>query len=429
MKPSTKSTLLALTTLLLAATYTKADRFIVIVSGSEGYVNYRHQADACHAYQLALQGGTPAQNIIVFSYNDAADDKANPFPGKLFNRPDGPDVNEGCVLDYSGDSVTPENYIAVITGDKAAVKGGNGRVLTSTADDEVLLVYFDHGNVGIVGFPNKKALYADQLQAALQTMYEKQMYNKLVYYMEACFSGTMFAGLKEDLFIYAVTAANGQESSYAYYCDAVVQGKELHTCLGDFFSIAWMENSDSHDTVTESLDMQYKRVRRRVYTSHLELFGDLSWDHDVVANFVGPRNADKMSGTGVSGAGKPLALKQGDVKLRYLSRVAQSNPHDLEAAQTLRTEMELRKRYDEMFDQLEGAFDIRGTNYTKATDYPCYRGLVEQFADWCGDLDDYAKTEKIGVFYKICALGDKDTVQKARSMVNELCKQFVKASA
>ncbi|KAK6048406.1 hypothetical protein COOONC_14089 [Cooperia oncophora] len=57
----------------------------------------------------------------------------NPQKGKLFNAPDGPDVYQGLNIDYKDDSVTPENFLAVLKGDKEAVKGGNGRVINRQA--------------------------------------------------------------------------------------------------------------------------------------------------------------------------------------------------------------------------------------------------------------------------------------------------------
>lgn len=55
----------------------------------------------------------------------------------------------------------------------------------------------------------------------------------------------MFHDLPKDLNIYGVTAANESESSYATYCDsdAYVNGKDLGTCLGDLFSVKWMEDT------------------------------------------------------------------------------------------------------------------------------------------------------------------------------------------
>lgn len=49
-------------------------------------------------------------------------------------------------------------------------------------------------------------------------MHETNKYAKLVYYMEACESGSMFVDLPKNLNIYALSAANPTESSYAAYC-------------------------------------------------------------------------------------------------------------------------------------------------------------------------------------------------------------------
>ena len=50
----------------------------------------------------------------------------------MFNKPTatgvkGVDVYEGCVIDYKKTHVTPENFLAVLTG--GTPTGGNGRVL------------------------------------------------------------------------------------------------------------------------------------------------------------------------------------------------------------------------------------------------------------------------------------------------------------
>jgi len=55
--------------------------------------------------------------------------------------------------------------------------------------------------------------------------------------------------------VYAVTAANAEESSWGTYCgsEAVVNGKNIGSCLGDLFSVNWMEDSDASDVTRESL--------------------------------------------------------------------------------------------------------------------------------------------------------------------------------
>jgi legumain len=68
--------------LLLGSTLaSKADHWAVLVAGSNGYWNYRHQADICHAYQILKKSGIPEEQIIVMAYDDVANDPENPFPG------------------------------------------------------------------------------------------------------------------------------------------------------------------------------------------------------------------------------------------------------------------------------------------------------------------------------------------------------------
>ncbi len=73
-------------------------------------------------------------------------------------------------------------------------------------------------------------------------MTEKKMYDELVFYLESCESGSMFPSLKADQKIYAMTASDAKQSSWGTYCgkDAVVDGKNMRTCLGDLFSVNWM---------------------------------------------------------------------------------------------------------------------------------------------------------------------------------------------
>ncbi|KAG7246339.1 hypothetical protein CRUP_017086, partial [Coryphaenoides rupestris] len=49
--------------------------WVVIVAGSNGWYNYRHQADACHAYQIVHKNGIPEEQIVVMMYDDLANNE------------------------------------------------------------------------------------------------------------------------------------------------------------------------------------------------------------------------------------------------------------------------------------------------------------------------------------------------------------------
>lgn len=223
--------------------------------------------------------------------DDVASSSQNKFPGKLFNKnvPSGPgkDVYAGCKVDYRGSQVTAKLFQAVLTGDSATA---GGKVLKSTTQDEVFVNFIDHGGVGLIAFPNGPFLHAAELQQTLQTMHQKQMYNELLFYMEACESGSMFEGkLPTNTRIYAATAANAHESSYGYYCPPIdqVEGKHLGSCLGDLFSISWMEDTDQTEPKSESIADQLKKVIARTTKSHVEEYGDSSIASEELSTFLG----------------------------------------------------------------------------------------------------------------------------------------------
>ena len=252
------------------------DHWAVLVAGSNGFWNYRHQADICHAYQVLLKNGFPASNIIVMAYDDIANDPENPIPGKLFNKPDGKDVYVGCKIDYKGDDVTPTNFLSILKGDAASVKGGNGRVLKSTKDSKVFINFSDHGSPGLIAFPNEY-LYAKDLNTTINFMYQKQMYQEMVLYIEACESGSMFDKiLATDINVYAATAANPYESSWGTYCppNDMVQGLEINSCLGDLFSVVWMEQTEQENISKVTLDQQFGIIKNLTDKSHVMRYGD-----------------------------------------------------------------------------------------------------------------------------------------------------------
>ena len=83
---------LFLISLLIASTL--CSNYAVLVVGSNSYTNYAHQSDVYHAYHILIDNGMPAENIIVFAYDDIAYDPQNPLKGQVFNHPDGEDVYE-----------------------------------------------------------------------------------------------------------------------------------------------------------------------------------------------------------------------------------------------------------------------------------------------------------------------------------------------
>jgi len=254
--------------------------WVVLVAGSNGYWNYRHQADVCHAYQIVHKHGIPDENIIVMMYDDIANNRENPEKGQIFNKPNGTDVYKGVPKDYTGKNVTADTFINILKGKR--MNYGSGKTLQSGPNDHVFLYFSDHGAKGLVAFPDT-ILHAKTLEKTLKEMNSNKQFAKMTIYIEACESGSMFKGLlPTDIDIYATTASNGTTSSYACYYD-----DKLKTYLGDVYSVKWMEDSDKENLEIETLEKQYRIVKRETNTSMVCQFGDMSISKMKVAWFQG----------------------------------------------------------------------------------------------------------------------------------------------
>ncbi len=64
--------LVVVSLVLFGISCTWAANWAVLVAGSNGWYNYRHQADVCHAYQILHKNGIPDSNIVVMMYDDLA---------------------------------------------------------------------------------------------------------------------------------------------------------------------------------------------------------------------------------------------------------------------------------------------------------------------------------------------------------------------
>ncbi|XP_072221129.1 legumain [Leuresthes tenuis] len=371
-----------------AETENGGKKWVVIVAGSNGWYNYRHQADACHAYQIVHKNGIPDEQIVVMMYDDLAQNEDNPTPGVVINRPNGTDVYKGVPKDYTGEDVTPENFLAVLKGDSSKV-GGSGKVLKSGPDDHVFVYFTDHGAPGILAFPNDD-LHVEDLQEAITYMHKNKKYKKMVFYIEACESGSMMNHLPADIDVYATTAANAHESSYACYYD-----EKRDTYLGDWYSVNWMEDSDVEDLTKETLLKQFKIVKSHTNTSHVQQYGNKTLAHMKVIAFQG--NPKAYSPPALQMSPPPVKdvdlTPSPDVPLAILKRKMMSS-NDIRIARTLLRQIDSHLKIRDMLaDTMRLLVEKVTGNKLKAEEllndrvelsqHQCYKAAVSSYKRHC----------------------------------------------
>lgn len=402
--------------------------YAVLVAGSNYYYNYRHQADVCHAYQILHRHGIPDENIVVMMYDDVANSDENPDKGHIINHPNGSDVYHGVPKDYIKDTVTPENFLKILNGEVPA--GGSGKTLKYGPNDHVFVNFVDHGAPGLLAFPgDAPVLTVKDFQKTLKDLATKKKFKKMVLYIEACESGSMFENFPNNIEIFATTAANGEESSYACYYDDLRQ-----TYLGDLYSVNWMEDSDRENIEKESLEAQFKVVRNETNLSHVQQFGQIDIANLPVGQFQGETNPAAQ----IVKKAPHNAVKSTDVPLKILERKI-AKEHDMEKKITLITEMKAmlqnrRTFKTAMFEMAHAA----ASNYEQAlrvtaksrqiTDLDCHDAVVKHFDNNCMRLgqNTYA-TRFVYMLVNMCE--EKISAGKITAAIDKVCAPLKDANA
>ena len=257
----------------------KKDAWAVIVSTSQGWENYRHQADALAVYHLLRGQGFSDDRIIFFSVDDVPWNSQNPLPGDIHHTPGGPNLRDGADIDYSGERVTWDNLRSALLGDRTAA---TPQVLESTAESQVFLYIADHGKASTLPFAYGPALKDKALAELTDEMYARGKFRQMLIMTEICFGESLGGGITTPGVIY-FTAAAKRESSFGAIYDA-----EINQWLADDFTARTLEIIRDNPWI--SLEELYLTVYGRVIGSHVKLvnyknFGDLSLP---VSDFIQP---------------------------------------------------------------------------------------------------------------------------------------------
>jgi hypothetical protein len=69
----------------------------------------------------------------------------------------------------------------------------------------------------------------------------------------------------------------------------MVDGKDIGSCLGDLFSVNWMEDSDAQDITSETLGDQFSQVKTATDKSAVMQWGDVTFQTDKVSEYQGDK--------------------------------------------------------------------------------------------------------------------------------------------
>ncbi|KAL5067687.1 hypothetical protein RYX36_018574 [Vicia faba] len=340
--------------------------------------------------------------------------------------------------DYTGDFVTAENLYAVILGDKSKVRGGSGKVINSKADDRIFIYYSDHGGPGVLGMPNMPYVYAMDFIDVLKKKHASRGYKEMVIYVEACESGSIFEGIMpKDINVYVTTASNAQENSWGTYCPGVdpAPPPEYITCLGDLYSVAWLEDSETHNLKRETVQQQYMLVKERTSNynynlgSHVMQYGDTNITDEKLYLYHGfdPATVNLPPNNGRLEA-KMEVVNQRDAEILFMWQMYQRLHHQPEKKRDILVKISETVKHRNHLDgsvELIGVLlfgptkgssvlrSVRASGLPLVDDWECLKSRVRMFEAHCGSLTQYGM-KHMRAFANICNSGiSEDSMEEA----------------
>ena len=196
-------------------------QYAVLVQGSNGWSNYRHEADVLSIYQMLKANGYDDDHIILVSADDCANASKNKDAGAVRTDPSGKNLRQGAVIDYHNADLTPQDICNILKGvktDKTPV------VLPADAGQNVLLFWSGHGRSEAVNGANEMAwrdlpagqgMTADLLAETLQSMADAHQFRQMLVCLEPCYSANMGAALEGITGVLAICSAGPYEQSFA----------------------------------------------------------------------------------------------------------------------------------------------------------------------------------------------------------------------
>ena len=222
------------------------DQYAVLVQGSAGWSNYRHQADVLSVYRHLKQNGFDDDHIILVLDKALASDPRNPAPGIVRSEDGGPNLLEGAVVDYDNAVLTAADVSNILLGCKTEL---TSVVLPLNGGQNVLFYWSGHGNSKTVSGANELAwrdaptgqgFTDERMRQTVAAMQTAGCYRKLLVVAEPCYSHNVIQPLKGIPGVLAICGAGASEQSFA---------DSWSSDLG-----VWMRDRFTHNLLTRLTD-------------------------------------------------------------------------------------------------------------------------------------------------------------------------------
>ena len=204
----------------------RTGQYAVLVQGSDGFINYRHQADVLNIYQALRRGGFDDDHIILITDATMAAQSRNPEPGVIRTAPDGPDLLSGssvgsgisaAIVDYDSRDLSASDIADILAG---RASSRLPVVLPQDAGNNVLFYWSGHGRSQSQGGADEfvwRDTRAGQgfTASMLRETAEQMQFRKLLIAAEPCYGERVIRAVEGLTGVLAMSGASAAEQSWA----------------------------------------------------------------------------------------------------------------------------------------------------------------------------------------------------------------------
>ena len=235
------------------------DNYAVLVAASEGWKNYRHQADVLGFYHYLKGHGYDDDHIILIMADDIVNNEKNLLQGVVRREVSGNNLYEDIQIDYKLGNLTLDDLKHILTSEPSEAYP---ITLGSSKSDNVLFFWSGHGTKNGWKWKETEDLNADFARG----MFSDMQFRKMFAIIETCYSGGVAQGCTGIPGLLMMTAANPYETSKADAFDS-----ELQVYLSNTFT----------SSILSQLETNPNSV---IYDLYLHAFDKTNGSHVMVYN-------------------------------------------------------------------------------------------------------------------------------------------------
>lgn len=204
------------------------EQYALIVGASDTWINYRHQADALAFYQLLKTRGYDDDHIILVMEDNIANNPNNPKPGNVRVTSNGENLYHDVKVDYHLSDISEQDFVAILSGQKS---NRLPNVIAPTMHDNLLIFWCGHGSRNTLMWGSNQFVYGFEMQSIINSLSKEKRFRKLLFVLDACYSGTIGEACEGIPGVLVFTAAHANETSKADMFD-----NDMHVWLSNGFT-------------------------------------------------------------------------------------------------------------------------------------------------------------------------------------------------